>query len=60
MSNLLIAFIFGIGAGGWSYNKTYKRTGGNRQTSWIVSGVVGLFGLIVLWSVLSLLFSSDS
>jgi hypothetical protein len=56
MSNFVVALLFGIGIGGWIYNKTYRRTGGNRPTSWTVGGIVGVIAMIVFWTILILIF----
>lgn len=56
MSNFFVAMLFGVGIGGWIYSKTYRRTGGNRVTSWTVGGLVGAIALVVMWTVLIMIF----
>jgi hypothetical protein len=52
MSALLIAFLFGIGVGGWVYSKMSHRTGGNYKSSLTVAAIVGLAGLLVIYILL--------
>lgn len=45
--------MFAAGIGGWAYAKTYRRTGGNAQKSLIAAAIAGVFGFIVILSILS-------
>lgn len=55
MSNALVAFLVGIGFGGWVYSKTQRSTGNNTQTSLITAGASGVVAAIVMLLVLSLI-----
>lgn len=46
--NAFIAFIAAIGAGGWVYAKTQRKTGNNSQTSLTVAAIVGVLAFIVV------------
>lgn len=48
MSNILVAFLLGVGVAAWVYNKLMRSTGGNTQNSLIASGVVGFIGFVIM------------
>ena len=48
MSGFIISLIFSIGAAGWIYGKSMRRTGGLTQTSLISAGVAGLVLFILM------------
>lgn len=54
MGNFWIAFLAAVGAGGWIYGKTQRKTGGNTQSSLITAGVSGLALFIIIWLMLEL------
>jgi len=53
MSNLLIAFLFGIGSGAWVYKKLQRTTGNNTKSSLIGATVTGLVLIFIMYFVLS-------
>jgi hypothetical protein len=55
-SNVTIGIFFGLGVAAWVYSKVQRRTGGNTQSSLIVSGLVGLLAFLFIVTVLGLLF----
>lgn len=59
MGNGLIAFLFSIGTATWVYTKVIRRTGGNTQSTLIVSGAAGVIVFIVMFTVLLLITSQD-
>ena len=52
-SNLLIGFLFGIGCGGWVYNKMMHSTGGNTKNALIVAAIAGVAAMVLLMTILS-------
>jgi hypothetical protein len=52
MSNLLIAFLFGIGSGAWVYKKLLRTTGNNQKNALIGSTVTGLVLMFILYFIL--------
>lgn len=55
-SNVTIGILFALGVAAWVYSKMQRRTGGNTQSSLIVSSLVGLLAFIFIVTVLGLLF----
>lgn len=55
MSNFMIALLAGAGSGAWVYSKIYRKTGGNSQHSVVVGIAAGVFVLVVMLIILSLL-----
>lgn len=53
MSNGLVAFMLGAGAGAWVYSVMMKRTGSNTTNSLVVAGIAGLFGFVAMLVLLS-------
>jgi hypothetical protein len=52
MSNLLITFIFALGAGAWITNQAYKRTGGNTKQALSVGAITGVLAGLIIMSIL--------
>jgi hypothetical protein len=53
MSNLLIAFLFGIGSGAWVYNKLLRTTGNNQKNALIGATITGLVLILILYFILN-------
>lgn len=53
MSNFLIAFLFGAGAGTWIYSKIYKNTGGNNKSALTTAGIGGFILFLLMLIILS-------
>lgn len=51
MSAGLVAIVFGIGVGGWVFNKTSHRTGNVVKTSVITGVFVGLIAAFVFYTL---------
>lgn len=54
MSNYLIAFMLGAGAGTWIYNKMYRKTGGNQTSSLVVGGLSGFLLFLTMLVILAI------
>jgi len=52
MSNLLIAFLFGIGSGAWVYKKLLRTTGNEQKNSLIGATIAGLVLTLILYFIL--------
>ncbi len=55
MPPALAALLFALGFAAWIYSKTYRSTGGNTQTTVIVSGISGIFAFVIFILILSAL-----
>lgn len=53
MSNVLVAFLLGVGVAAWVYSKLMRSTGGNTQNSLVASGAVGFIGFLVMLIIMS-------
>ncbi len=51
MSNGLISFMFAIGFSAWVFNKFYKRSGGNMNTSISAAAVVGVISFLAFLTI---------
>jgi hypothetical protein len=56
LGNFWVAFLFSLGAGGWVYGKTYRKTGGNTKNSLAVAIGCGLLSLVIVWIILGMIF----
>lgn len=56
MGDLLIAFLFGLGFGGWVYGKVYRNNGGLAKRALIAGTGAGLVMLILVWIILGMIF----
>jgi hypothetical protein len=52
MSNLIISLLFGIGSGGWLYNKLMRTTGNNKKNALLGASIIGLLLSILLYLIL--------
>jgi hypothetical protein len=52
MSNLIIALLFGVGSGGWIYNKLLRTTGNNKRNALIGAVIAALLLAIFLYLIL--------
>lgn len=57
MSNILVAFLLGIGFAGWVYSKIQRQTGGNTQTSLVAAGASGFVAFLLMWIIMSMINS---
>jgi hypothetical protein len=57
-SNVTIALIFAIGAGGWIFAKLQHQSGNQTKQSLMAAGIGGALLFIVVLLVLNSLFSS--
>jgi hypothetical protein len=55
MSNILVAFLLGVGVATWVYSKLMRSTGGNTQNALIASGAVGGVAFIIMLIVMSII-----
>lgn len=53
MSNILVAFLLGVGVTTWVYNKLMRNTGGNTQNSLIAAGAIGFVGFIIMFIIMN-------
>ncbi len=53
MPPALAAFLFAVGLAAWIYSKVQRSTGGNIQTSIIVSGIAGAFAFVIFLLILN-------
>lgn len=56
MSNFVVGLLAGLGTAAYIYNIIYKNTGGDTKNALVVGGVAGLFAMIALITLLSILF----
>ena len=56
-SNLMVGAVFGLGFGGWVYNKLIRSTGGNTANALLAAVLSGLFVMVVITTLLSLIFN---
>lgn len=56
MSDFVIGLMAGLGTGAYIYNLMYKNTGGNTQNALIVAGIAGVFAMVAMMTLLSVLF----
>jgi p-aminobenzoyl-glutamate transporter AbgT len=57
MGNGVIAFLAGIAAVAWIYNKMLRKTGNNKQSSAVIAGVSGVLIFILIFIVLGFIFN---
>ncbi|MCA9332600.1 hypothetical protein KDA00_01880 [Candidatus Saccharibacteria bacterium] len=55
MSNVLVAFLIGVGFAGWVYSKIQRQTGGNTQTSLIAAGASGFVAFLLMWMIMGMI-----
>ncbi len=55
MSNILVAFLLGVGVAAWVYNKLMRSTGGNTQNSLVASGIVGFVAFVVMFIFMNII-----
>jgi hypothetical protein len=55
-SNGFISLVLALGAGGWTYAKSSRRTGGNMQSAMVAAVAVGILAFIVAFTLLATLF----
>ncbi|MCA9347780.1 hypothetical protein KC867_00040 [Candidatus Saccharibacteria bacterium] len=52
MSNVMVAFLFSLGASAWIYTKMMKSNGGQTKSALTVAGVVAFILFLFLLTVL--------
>jgi hypothetical protein len=57
MSDVVIAFLFSLGAGAWIYSKMYRSTGGLTQNALVVAGGAALLLFLAALTFLKAIFS---
>lgn len=60
MSNQFVALMFGIGAGGWTYYKMMRQTGGNTKSSLLIAALAGLAGAFVIYTLFAWVFPPET
>lgn len=50
--NLMVSFFAGAGVGAWVYSKMMRSSGGNNQSSLIVSGFAALGAFVVMMLIM--------
>jgi len=53
MSEVMIAFLLGLGASAWVYNKMMRQTGNNNTSSLVTGGVCGAVLFLFVWMMLA-------
>ena len=57
MTPKVVALLVGASAATWTYNKIYRRTGGNEKNSYIVGGLAGLAAFIFTLTLIAIVTS---